>query len=400
MYDVIWAAKLVELYDAGDPLADDVIAAIANTQGLPAVQKVMGTWVREKGIRLDDTMPEVQKFRRESKQLPDWIDNQKMELAANFFADHSLEIVMMLFLASLPTLYAAKQGAEVLMVTKHMVNYTYLERRIFETAQFVLNVTDEGAFGENGKGFEGTQKTRLVHAAVRYLIANDPRWSKFWESIGGIPISQVELAGTMLSFSVTVIQGLEKCGLRISEAEKEAYSHLWTVIGHLMGIRQELLPKDYKDAEAFMATCKLRFTESSPTGRILTDVLLQFLDRHSDVPNALISDSIRHAVGRYTADALGLDGSRYWTWIFLFFQKIIWSVESLLEHHIPLISQLSRFIDRRVIGALLDYEREIIAKEDIPPENLRSKKLEVPSHMAQKVKRTRSSGRNKRRKGK
>lgn len=46
----------------------------------------------------------------------------------------------------------------------------------------------------------------------------------------------------MLAFSVFVIQGLEKLGIKVSDDEKEAYFHVWKVIGHIMGIEASMIP--------------------------------------------------------------------------------------------------------------------------------------------------------------
>lgn len=59
---------------------------------------------------------------------------------------------MMLMGASLPTLYAAYKGAQVLVLTDRMVDYTKLQRRVVETAQFVMDVTEFEAFEPEGSG--------------------------------------------------------------------------------------------------------------------------------------------------------------------------------------------------------------------------------------------------------
>jgi hypothetical protein len=381
MYDVGWARRLQALRDVGDPLADAVVERLNKEQGIEYVHKLLRTLVLEPGISFKPMLPELRQYLIESATLPDWMDNDKVKAGTELFADHSIEIVMMLFTASLPTLYAAKQGAEVLTLTKRMVNYTYLERRIFETAQFVLDVTDTNAFTSKGKAISQTQKVRLMHAIIRFLICNDEKWKPYWHPSWGTPISQVELVGTMMSFSVTVIQALERSGMLLDADEKENYLHLWKVVGSMLGIRDELMPKSYADAANLMATCELLFIESSPTGRILADVLLRFLNTHSGgmMPN-LINDMIRHAVGKYTADSLGLPE---WSWsrFILRFQKAAWLLESWLDHDIPIISNISRYAEKRIITMLLDKEREHVMDDDSLPENLRPNKLYLPNHM-------------------
>ena len=50
------------------------------------------------------------------------------------------------------------------------------DRRVGETAQFVLAVTAPGSLDPCGRGIRKIQKVRLLHAAIRYLISGSGRW--------------------------------------------------------------------------------------------------------------------------------------------------------------------------------------------------------------------------------
>jgi len=62
-----------------------------------------------------------------------------------------------------------------------------------------------------------------------------------WDESLGLPISQLELLGTLFSFNV---MGIEPAAHRrhLEPARGEAYVHVWNLVGHQIGIRNDLLP--------------------------------------------------------------------------------------------------------------------------------------------------------------
>ena len=85
-------------------------------------------------------------------------------------------------------------------------------RRILETAQFVFDVLNLGAFTATGRGVRSTQKVRLMHATIRHLTLMEGQWdSKSW----GVPLNQEDLAGTLMTFSVVVLDVFESVGVRL-----------------------------------------------------------------------------------------------------------------------------------------------------------------------------------------
>ncbi|NJR12331.1 DUF2236 domain-containing protein [bacterium] len=264
--------------DQGDAEADALMERIFQSGTLDAVSQTLRKLVENDDIPVTEMRPEIREYLQDAGRLPPWVDHDKLNQASAIFDIHGLQIVMMLLGASLPTLYAARKGAQVLVMTDRMVNYTLLQRRIVETAQFVMDVTDFGAFQPDGSGIVAVQKVRLIHATIRHLIRFDPKWKDQWDNEWGIPINQVDLAGTMLSFSTTVLQCMERSSIILTAQEKEAYLHLWKVIGYLLGIEEALMPRDYADSVDLMDTTLKLNHEASAAGQLLTKVLVKFLD--------------------------------------------------------------------------------------------------------------------------
>jgi hypothetical protein len=74
----------------------------------------------------------------------------------------------------------------------------------------------------------------------------------------GVPVNQEDLAYTLLTFAYVIPMGLEQYGCRLTLAEKEAFLHRWRVVGHLMGIVDELLPDSWAAAADLFATVQRR----------------------------------------------------------------------------------------------------------------------------------------------
>jgi hypothetical protein len=115
-----------------------------------------------------------------------------------------------------------------------------------------------------------------MHAAIRHYIRQSGIWTGKTEAWGE-PINQVELAGTMLSFSSIALDGLRKLGLEVSSQDQECYLHAWRVIATVLGIRQELLPADMAEARILWRRIAATQFKASPEGKELARDHLEFL---------------------------------------------------------------------------------------------------------------------------
>jgi hypothetical protein len=355
--DSHWTAELLnKMRMVGDPEADNVITTLFRNREVGAVNSLMDQLV--KNAELDPAqLPDIVKnYLDQSDRLPDWADPDKIERGSQFFCLHGPEIVLLLFCASLPVLYANSKGAQVLYLTQRMTNR--LHRRIVETAQFVLDVTEPGAFAPAGNGIRVTQKVRLVHAATRHFMELHPQWRDQWDMDWGIPINQTDLAGTMMSFSITVIQALEKSGVQITPEEKEGYLHLWKVVGSILGVQPELMPTDVDDAANLMAKWMELYHEASEAGRELTKVLLDLLKTLLPYPIAytLTTDWTRFWIGDRISDILGV-GPYNWAIVFQRIHLLLWQVSEKIDNSSNLLKRLTEFLGLQVVKALVEVER-------------------------------------------
>jgi hypothetical protein len=206
-----------------------------------------------------------------------------------------------LFCSSLPQCYAFPEGARVLMYTQGTSRHAW--RRIIETGQLVFDVAGEGGLDPTGAGLRSAQKVRLMHAAIRHLVRAQTSWNVAW----GLPINQIQLAGTLLSFSCLVVDGLRRLGFEVSTEEADAWVHLWNVVGHVLGIREDLMPRSMADGEALFDLLR-RHWGASPEGEQLTRATLELMrDLLPHTPLDGLPDAlVRHLAGDQCADLLGV----------------------------------------------------------------------------------------------
>lgn len=352
-----WTNDLLdEMHKLGDPEADAVIQEIFEDDSIDEVNRLMLLMVENDDMPSDELPKIMQDFLRDTAKFPAWVDEEKMLHGSQLFTRYGPEIVLILFGASLPILYAAYPGAQVLVGTRRLT--ADVHRRIIETGQFVIDVTAESAWRDDGKGFRTTQKIRLMHATIRQMLSHHPRWEKHWDDDWGVPINQEDLAGTMLSFSVTIIQSLEKCNITMSDEEKEAYLHHWKVIGHILGVEDELMPDNYQEAVEGMALWMRRNHKETEAAKELMAAMVKFW--YDRVPGKLFDGVTtgwsRMWVGDKLADTLGIPKYN-WTYNLLQIQRFIWLIEDKVEDRIPFLQWFTRFWTRRLMTTLMAIER-------------------------------------------
>lgn len=207
----------------------------------------------------------------QTSRLPDWADMIAIRRAQAFFGAHQPYILLCLGLYSLPFCYAAAQGAKVLYFSQRLRDNP--GKRLMETASFVVDVCEKDAFSSQGRAFRSIQKVRLIHALSRYYVSRQPSWDMKW----GKPVNQEDMAGTNLAFSLIVLRGLRKLGVDISKQTAADFLHLWSVIGYLMGIDEQLLKHEPKDALLFEKEIMKRHFCKSKEGIELNKVLLDYI---------------------------------------------------------------------------------------------------------------------------
>lgn len=304
-----WSDRFLdEMRATGDPPADAAIADVFHSGKVDAVNKVMKTLVRNDGVPARKLPRAVRVYLDATDDLPEWADPERIVVGERFFELHGPFCVLALATASLPACYAMRGGVQVLALTARL--HTDPVRRIGETAQMTLHAMSAGGLAPGGAGIRDAQKVRLMHAAVRHLALASDDWDPEW----GTPVNQEDLAFTLLTFSVVVLDSIRKLGRTFSEEEAEAYFHCWNFVGHVLGVDRRLIVDTIADSRRLWARITERNWGPSPEGTQMTEALIGAMEHAT--PGALFdgfpSYLLRHLGGDELADLLDVRG-RGWT---------------------------------------------------------------------------------------
>ena len=282
---------LDELRLQGDPELDAIIAELAASGEIRTVSNLLRHLV-ENAQPVPEELPDsIAGWLDQTAALPEWADRDRVARGADLVVDHGPQVALILATASLVYCYAGYPGVKVLNFSHRLDQDPY--RRVGETAQFVLDVTNPGGFDECGGAIRKIQKVRVLHAAIRHLVANSRRWdAPAW----GVPICQEDMVGTLMTFSHLVVLSMRKLGVRVTEQEADDYLYLWRMIGEMLGVRPDVIPRSTADAEALEEAIRRRNHKRSEDGLTMTAALLQM---HANTLPGRRFDGLTAALLRY-----------------------------------------------------------------------------------------------------
>lgn len=348
-----WTDAVLDPFRAvGDPVADPVIQSVFANKESDAVNRMLRSIEANVHLVPAEMPDSVENYLNETDDWPTWADPAKVLLGQQLFHRYGMQMTLALFLWSLPSCYAWAKAARVLTWTGGIDKYVH--RRIIETAQLVLDVMAEGGLQQGGFGVRTAQKVRLLHAAIRHHVSKDPRWQA---SEFDMPINQEDQVATLLSLAL-VPQVLPKLGMDFTPQEEDAYFHCWMLIGHFMGIRPELLPRDLEDGKQLWAAITERQVAPSENGAALTKALVDYLKLRipGTMMDGLAVTLMRELCGDAVSEAIGLEKTD-WTRHLLTPMKWMFNLADELQDQSQLAAKLSSSLSRKLIEGLHNSER-------------------------------------------
>ncbi len=290
----------------GDTVADAVIDSLFASNSVDSVNALMRDLVVNEYPEPASLPAVVRDYLLSLDRLPDWADTAKIAVGEQVFWKYGPRLILILHCYALPFCYVGKNGVQVLALTNRLNSNS--TRRILETAQLLVDVLQPGGLtSDQGRGRRTIQKVRLMHAAIRHLIKHYPLWKPEF----GLPVNQEDLTGTLMAFSWISLDGLNKIGINLTQEELDGYLHCWQVVGHQLGIRDDMIPADIASAEALANAIARRQFGACPEGQQLTKALVQSVQYQlpgnlfDPVPELLI----RYFLGKDHAAMLGVQES-------------------------------------------------------------------------------------------
>jgi hypothetical protein len=160
----------------------------------------------------------------------------------------------------------------------------------------------------------------------------------------GQPINQEDLVYTLLTFGLAIPEGLRSWGCHLSDDDCEAFLHTWLLVGHIMGIRDDLLPDDYASAKELFSVIKGRQAIGTDMGKKLTKSLEFFLAEYlpkrmrPDVPMMLIETLLppeNLAMIKPRDSAQPTSANRLLLKMSFFFVRWYYTFKAIIVHHVP-----------------------------------------------------------------
>lgn len=292
-------ARMGHFLGVGDPLADAAVKELTK-RPKPEQEALLAALVNRSGGELP---PALSALEASVSATPMWVDFERVDRGGELLLRHGLLSGLALAFKSLAIGYCSPAGNKPLAFSARLT--TDVSRRLGETAKFVESVSLPRGMQRLHEGFGTTLKVRLMHARVRVGLERAPIWKlDAW----GHPINQYDMAGTILMFSLVLIDGLRELGVHVSREEEADVLHLWRYVGHVMGVDHELLAASREEADVLWNLIGATQEPPDDDSRRLTKALLDSAkDRNAPVPYVSFTAALcRHFVGPQLADALHL----------------------------------------------------------------------------------------------
>ena len=283
----VWKGiDLEALRQVMDKPADDAVFTVFESNSMEHLRSVLTDLAKNDSMISEELPKPMHDFVKSELNFtftPEDIElfNQTHEI----WKEKGMKFIFILFFRALPYTYMAEKPANVLTMTKLLVEQP--ERRIFETAQFVFDVMDKNWWEPDQRGILTALKVRIMHAAMRHVILDNTigeKWNEEW----GKPISQEDLIATNQVFSLEFFKGLSMLKQELSPDEQNAWFHTWKTIGKIMGVQDNLLCKNVDEAwELQRSVYGHLFNDTTVAGIPLTKALVVTL-HHFHLPTKLI----------------------------------------------------------------------------------------------------------------
>ncbi len=236
----------------GDAPMDDLLEWMQAT-GMNETRHLFRQALEQGVDSVKDAPDSLKNFFEHIESKPEWLDEGLLEKGAEVYAMLGSDVFYAARDFVLMGGYLSSSINEVLYRAGGLDRGA--SRRIAETTDWYYSMTTPGAMERFGKGFTSTIHVRFVHALVRRRISAQADWDK---SKDGLPINQTDMVGTWLGGSIAAFLGALLLGrLTVSYADVRAVMHLFKYSHWLMGVEEEFLTDDPREAANKLANLVL-----------------------------------------------------------------------------------------------------------------------------------------------
>lgn len=241
-----------------------------------------------------DPPPALVNLFRRLDEPPEWFDACTWERGRRLWINASLagKLTMMLSDA-MGTFVGAEVSAATGQTRRFLADF---RRRELETVTWFHNVTRPGGADRYSPVFKNILRVRLMHAQARLALRQ--MWGDDHFARHGNPISNAMTMGAGVTFGLLPPLFDHAHGRRVDRADLDAVMLYWAYITHLMGVADELIPRDAIDG--LQMAHHMILTAGGPTE--WTDITVKAACDHALSRNRALRRLQIHA----SAPALGL----------------------------------------------------------------------------------------------
>ncbi|MBM7369395.1 oxygenase MpaB family protein [Gordonia hydrophobica] len=305
-------ARLGALLMVGDPVMDAVVAEMADA-GMRHTRPLFEQALVAGIDSVEDAPPTMIEFFRSMEATPDWVDPDQVALAARVMQSGGADGLYIARDVALMGGYQFSGFNQTLLRTGALTKGS--NKRFAETSRWALDVISEGGLAVHGTGYCSTIRVRFIHSMVRRHVEAMPDWDTGrW----GLPINQTDMAATLVGSLVAPSIGVAGLGLVNNRREYEAIAQLTRYVGWLIGVDDDYLPRDFRDAVRILTHTSAALSVPDETSRELASPMADDPDQwHYDSLPALrrrVAKSqhlgiARVFLGRRALRHLGVDDS-------------------------------------------------------------------------------------------
>ena len=303
-----WAAPAGGTAAGSDPWwvwddeVDRLLAGLLDSGQVPAVNTAMRSWLNNNDPLPGGLPANLAAYLQKVNKLPSWTDHAKLRLAADFNRRKDTYLFM---------LYGLGSGIMSTVIPREAKSVYWsaggadMQDRAAKTFTFGYDLSELNAFEPTGQFVVTAGKTRLVHAAVRHLLPQSPHWRAVTDQ--QIPISNGDILVTFHSLGTFVHRKLREWHVPMSAAQEDAFLHMWQVAMHLLGVRDEFIPKTWAAAYAQSAQVLTPILAPTREGRELAEDLLGLTAQIDlGVTRGFLNEFVRYVLSDAIGDWLDL----------------------------------------------------------------------------------------------
>ena len=236
--------QYAHLYHEIDELADETVKETYLKLPYPEASKLIRL-CSGKNFPIDPVIPEsVNRLFLQMREVPAWFNPNLANKGARLCMRTGTNALIVL------RDFTLMGGYDYAFLNKPLIFTGALKKgavkRLKDTLEFWIGVTRENALEVGSDAYQLIVRTRLMHS---YARLNIQQHVKNWDfERWGSPLNSWDMIATYIGFSLTFILGLRKLGVKVSAAEEDSIFHLWKYVGYLIGIPEEYIPNNAREA--------------------------------------------------------------------------------------------------------------------------------------------------------